>query len=125
MLKERYSLGDVAVVIRVGRSEERLRHELWELLGLLAIGFVMAVGAAGLGGYLLARQALSPVGKVSRSHARQSRSMEATSSLRVKMGKELPFVSCFLWLKSDGMPNQGTPDREFRKMSGEEPVLAR
>jgi heavy metal sensor kinase len=52
------------VVLRAGRSEARLRHELNELLLLLGLGLPIAVGVAGLGGYALALRALAPVGRM-------------------------------------------------------------
>jgi heavy metal sensor kinase len=48
--------------MRVGRSEARLQHELSRLLSVLALGFPLAIGVAGFGGYGLARRALAPVG---------------------------------------------------------------
>jgi heavy metal sensor kinase len=84
MLTEDYPLGGVPVIIRVGRSEERLRHELRELSILLAIGFVMAVGAAGVGGYLLARRALSPIGRMA------DQAMKITAE---RLGERLPIAN--------------------------------
>ena len=52
------------VIIRVARSEEVTRHELMELFLILALGIPFAVGICGVGGYLLARRALAPVGKL-------------------------------------------------------------
>ncbi|MCA1563702.1 MAG: heavy metal sensor histidine kinase [Acidobacteria bacterium] len=56
-----HSVGASEFVIRVTRSEERVRHELNELLAGLALGLPIAVILAGVGGYQLARRALSPV----------------------------------------------------------------
>ncbi|MBI4604502.1 MAG: HAMP domain-containing protein [Planctomycetes bacterium] len=84
VLTDRYPLGDVSVVIRVGRSEERLRHELWELLGLLALGFVIAVGAAGVSGYVLARRALAPVGRMAE---------QAVKVTADRLGERLPVAN--------------------------------
>jgi heavy metal sensor kinase len=64
ILAEPYVIGDLPVVIRVARSEAQLRHELNELLIVLGLGFPVAVGVAGLGGYTLARRALAPVGRM-------------------------------------------------------------
>ncbi len=50
-----------AVVLRVSRSEERLRGQLWEVLTVLALGLPLVVALAGAGGYVLARRALTPV----------------------------------------------------------------
>jgi heavy metal sensor kinase len=49
------------VVLRVSRSEERVREELAEVLVVLVLGLPLVVGLAGVGGYLLARRALSPI----------------------------------------------------------------
>jgi len=50
-----------SVVLRVARSEERLREQLSEVLKVLALGLPMVIALAGLGGYLLARRALAPI----------------------------------------------------------------
>ncbi|MGE0704913.1 MAG: sensor histidine kinase [Vicinamibacterales bacterium] len=52
---------DRSVVVRVARSEERLREELSEVLVVLALGLPLVVALAGIGGYLLARRALAPI----------------------------------------------------------------
>jgi heavy metal sensor kinase len=52
------------VRIRAARSEEPIRHELNELLAVLLLGLPLGVGVAALGGYLLARRALRPVGRM-------------------------------------------------------------
>jgi len=57
-------LSDVSgtpVVVRISRSEERLRDQLWEILVVLVFGFPVVVGLAGLGGYMIARRALAPI----------------------------------------------------------------
>lgn len=64
ILAEPYVIAGLPVVIRVARSETQLRHELNELLIVLVLGFPVAVGVAGLGGYALARRALAPVGRM-------------------------------------------------------------
>jgi heavy metal sensor kinase len=50
-----------AVVLRVSRSEERLRTQLREVLTVLGFGFPLVVVLAGVGGYVLARRALTPI----------------------------------------------------------------
>jgi len=50
------------IILRVGRSEERLRTQLWEVLVVLVLGLPLVVALAGVGGYALARQALAPIG---------------------------------------------------------------
>ena len=54
-------VGGTAVVLRVSRSEERLRNQLWEILVVLVLGLPVVVVLAGLGGYVLARRALVPI----------------------------------------------------------------
>jgi heavy metal sensor kinase len=49
------------VVLRVSRSEERVREELSEVLAVLLLGLPLVVALAGIGGYILARRALSPI----------------------------------------------------------------
>jgi heavy metal sensor kinase len=49
------------VVLRVSRSEERVRGQLWEILVVLVFGLPLVVVLAGAGGYLLARRALAPI----------------------------------------------------------------
>ncbi len=66
-------VGDQPVVIQVARSEAPMRRELWELVLVLALGLPFGVGAAALGGYLLARRALSPVSRM----AEQARTITA------------------------------------------------
>jgi len=55
------TVGDRAVVLRVSRSEERVRGQLWEILVVLVFGLPLVVVLAGAGGYLLARRALAPI----------------------------------------------------------------
>jgi len=53
-----------SVVLRMARSEERLREQLAEVLNVLVLGLPMVIALAGLGGYLLARRALAPIDKL-------------------------------------------------------------
>jgi heavy metal sensor kinase len=69
MVSGRYVLKDRALLVRLGHSEERLWHELRKLLGGVAFGIPLALAAAGLGGYLLARRALAPVDAMRREAA--------------------------------------------------------
>lgn len=55
------SVGGHSVVLRVARSEERLRAQLWEILVVLVFGLPLVVVLAGIGGYVLARRALRPI----------------------------------------------------------------
>src|SRR5438445_2718632 len=54
-------VGGRAVVLRVSRAEARLRTQLWEILVVLVLGLPIVVVLAGVGGYVLARRALTPI----------------------------------------------------------------
>ena len=54
-------VGGRAVVLRVFRSEDRLRAQLREVLIVLVLGLPLVVALAGVGGYVLARRALTPI----------------------------------------------------------------
>ncbi|HJZ70499.1 MAG TPA: ATP-binding protein [Vicinamibacterales bacterium] len=54
-------VGGRSVVLRVSRSEERLRAQLSEILVVLVLGLPLVVALAGAGGYILARRALTPI----------------------------------------------------------------
>lgn len=79
-----YVVDSMAVIIRVARSTVRLRHELRELLLVLGFGFPVAVGIAAFGGYVLARRALAPVGRM----ASQARTITAE-----RLSERLPIVN--------------------------------
>ena len=53
--------GGRSVVVRVSRSEDRLRAQLWEIVVVLVLGLPLIVALAGVGGYVLARRALTPI----------------------------------------------------------------
>jgi heavy metal sensor kinase len=55
------SIGGYRVVLRVSRSEERIRTELAQVLLVLVLGLPLVVALAGVGGYMLARRALAPI----------------------------------------------------------------
>lgn len=55
------TVGARAVLVRVSRSEDRLRNQIWEVLTVLVFGLPLVVALAGAGGYLLARRALTPI----------------------------------------------------------------
>jgi heavy metal sensor kinase len=55
------TIGGQNLMLRVSRSEERVREELSEVLIVLALGLPLVVALAGAGGYLLARGALAPI----------------------------------------------------------------
>ena len=63
-------VGGRAVVLRVSRSEDHLRMQLWEVLVVLVLGVPLIVALAGVGGYVLARRALEPIGHLA-SEARR------------------------------------------------------
>lgn len=84
ILGEPYTIGGAPVVIRVARSETRLRHELNELLFVLGVGFPVAIGIAAFGGYALARRALAPVSRM----ADQARTITAE-----RLSERLPVIN--------------------------------
>lgn len=61
ILGNRATVGGRPVVIQVGRSEAAMRLEVRELALLLLLGLPLTAAVAGAGGYLLAREALSPL----------------------------------------------------------------
>src|SRR5262249_40572894 len=64
------TVGNTAVVLRVSRSEERLRAQLFEVLVILVFGLPVVVVLAAVGGYILARRALTPIDRLA-SEARR------------------------------------------------------
>jgi heavy metal sensor kinase len=54
-------VGGRAVVLRVSRSEDRVRAQIWEILVVLVLGLPLVVALAAFGGYSLARRALTPI----------------------------------------------------------------
>ena len=61
VLSRRSYIGQRPVTVQVGRSEEPMWDQLREFLLVLMLGLPLAVGVAGLGGYVLARRALAPI----------------------------------------------------------------
>jgi heavy metal sensor kinase len=57
-------IGGRPVVVLVARSEGSIIEDLRQLLYILLLGFPIAVAAAGVGGYVLARRALAPVDRM-------------------------------------------------------------
>ena len=57
-------VGGRPVVIQLARSEAPMRRELYQLVLFLALGLPFGVGAAALGGYALARGALTPISRM-------------------------------------------------------------
>jgi heavy metal sensor kinase len=66
-------IGGKPVVVQVARSEYTIWQDLQQLLSILLLGLPIAVGAAGIGGYILARRALAPVERM----AERARSINA------------------------------------------------
>jgi heavy metal sensor kinase len=64
VLTRRGRIGAKAVVIQVARSEAAMRDELQQLVLIFVFGLPLAVAAAGLGGYTLARRALLPIERI-------------------------------------------------------------
>ena len=60
-----FSMGTKHVLIRVARSEEPMRKELWEILLTLLLAMPAAVATASFAGFYLARRALAPVEEIS------------------------------------------------------------
>lgn len=69
-------------LIRVGFSEETLWQRFWELFGGLLAGAPLALGAAGAGGYFLARRAFSPIERMAR-RAREIRAEQLSTRLDI------------------------------------------
>jgi heavy metal sensor kinase len=84
VLSRPYVIEGLPVVVQVARSEARLWHEIHELLVILGLAFPVAVGVAAFGGYVLARRALAPVGKM----ADRARTITAE-----RLGERLPVIT--------------------------------
>jgi heavy metal sensor kinase len=66
LISKRHMLEGRPTVIRVGFSEQPLWERFWQVaIGLIA-GLPLALGLAGIGGYFLARRALSPIERMAR-----------------------------------------------------------
>jgi len=76
-----HPIGGSPVLIRVARSEARVRHELGEFLVGMGLGMPAAVVLACVGGYWLAGRALKPIGEM----AVQARTITAE-----RLGERLP-----------------------------------
>lgn len=66
LVSKRHTLEGRPTVIRIGFSEEPLWSRFWQLVIGLILGLPLALGIAGLGGYFLARHALSPIERMAR-----------------------------------------------------------
>jgi len=66
LVSKRHMLDGKPTLIRVGFSEEPLWQSFWQVVIGLIAGLPLALGLAGMGGYLLAKHALSPIGRMAR-----------------------------------------------------------
>jgi heavy metal sensor kinase len=66
LASRRHEMGNHTVLIRLALSEEPLWRNFLGLLSVLVLGLPLALLVAGLGGYALARRALSPLGVMAR-----------------------------------------------------------
>ncbi len=66
LVSKRHLLEGRPTLIRVGFSEEPLWQSFWQVLIGLMAGLPLALGLAGMGGYLLAKHALSPIERMAR-----------------------------------------------------------
>ncbi len=66
LVSKRHRLEGRPTLIRVGFGEQPLWEKFWQLVLGLIVGLPLALGLAGLGGYLLARHALSPIERMAR-----------------------------------------------------------
>jgi len=66
LVSRQYILDGRPRVIRLGLSEESLWQRFWQVVGGLLAGLPFVLVFAGLGGYFLARQALSPIERMAR-----------------------------------------------------------
>jgi heavy metal sensor kinase len=83
LISKRHSLEGRPTLIRVGLSERPLWKSFWELVIGLIAGLPLALGLAGLGGYFLARHALSPIERMSR-RAREISAEHLSARLNVE-----------------------------------------
>ena len=102
-------VGGRAVVLRVSRSEERLRQQLAEVLTVLVFGLPLVVALAGIGGYVLARRSLTPIDHLAadarritaeRLHERLSvpNQHDEIGHLADVINDALTHLSCRLWI---------------------------
>jgi heavy metal sensor kinase len=66
LISKRHRLDGRPTLIRVGFSEEPLWQSFWQVVIGLIAGLPLALGLAGMGGYLLAKHALSPIERMAR-----------------------------------------------------------
>jgi heavy metal sensor kinase len=61
VITRRFQIRNQPFILQVARSEDSTRRDLRQLVAILAFGFPIAIAVAGLGGYALARRALTPI----------------------------------------------------------------
>jgi len=66
LISRRHMIDGHPTLIRVGFSEEPMWQRFWQLVIGLVVGLPFALGLAGIGGYYMARRALSPVERMAR-----------------------------------------------------------
>ncbi len=66
LISKRHMIEGHPTLIRLGFSEDPMWQRFWQLVFGLIIGLPLALGLAGVGGYFLARRALSPVERMAR-----------------------------------------------------------
>lgn len=59
-----YSINGLPVVIRIARSEEKIKEELTQVLLVMVLAFPFAAGLAGIGGYILSGRVLAPLNRI-------------------------------------------------------------
>jgi heavy metal sensor kinase len=77
-------VGRRRVTVQVARSEDAMREQLRDLLLILVLGLPLAVGVAGLGGYVLARRALAPI---------EAMTVRAQTITAERLGDRLPVAN--------------------------------
>jgi heavy metal sensor kinase len=76
--------GKRRITVQVARSEEAMQRQLRDMLLILVLGLPLAVGVAGLGGYVLARRALAPI---------EAMTVRARSITAERLGHRLPVAN--------------------------------
>ncbi len=66
LVSKRHTIEARPTLIRLGFSERPMWQRFWNVVLGLVAGLPLAVGVAGLGGYFLARRALSPIERMAR-----------------------------------------------------------
>ena len=78
LISKRHMLDGRPTLIRVGFSEAPLWQSFWQVLMGLVAGMPLALGLAGIGGYFIARHALSPMERMARrAHEIHAESLSA------------------------------------------------